>query len=749
MRRVLSRRDFSKLALTSAVVPPVLLGNIQPEGTAGGTVDATTSRPDKANDEAANWQPVLPGIWKASFGKPEKFTPVRLRFREPAHEALKRLPELSKCPISPTGIRAQQTERGYLLKIDLAAHELVYGLGLQLLSFIQRGTKKTLRTNADPRADSGDTHAPVPFYVTTGGYGVLIDSARYSRFYLGRMTRKDAKRQREAPPASAGPVAIARELLPQAYFDHRFDEPSEVVVETPRAAGVDVYVFGGPTMREAVQRYNLFSGGGCLPPRWGLGFWYRCEASFDHEQVQNLAADLRRSDIPCEVLGLESGWQTRTYSCSFLWGSGFPDPAALTSALASQGFRLNVWEHAFTHPTSPIHSELMSYSGDFEVWRGLTPDFLTPQARTIFAGFHEKEHVEKGVAGYKLDECDNSDFTGGWSFPECSQFPSGVDGEQMHSLFGLGYQETIESIFRRRRARSYHQVRSSNALAAPFPCVLYSDLYDHQQFIRGLVNCGFSGLLWCPEVREAMNEGDLIRRLQSVCLSPLALVNAWYLKNPPWKQVNVEANNAGQFAPGWQELEAKCREIIRLRMRLIPYLYSAFVRYHEEGMPPFRALVMDYPADPRVWYVDDQFMVGDRLMVAPVTAGVSKRDLYLPKGDWIDFWTGKPYPGEQRVGMDVPLTVIPIFVKAGTLLPLAEPASHTGDPAARRLTVKVYGEGSLPFTLYEDDDLTTDALKGNYNRVSLTWDNASKIGHVERTGQGDYPRYQITGWEQV
>jgi alpha-D-xyloside xylohydrolase len=100
------------------------------------------------------------------------------------------------------------------LKIDLAAHELVYGLGLQLLFFLQRGTKKTLCTNAGPRADSGNTHAPVAVYVTTGEYGVLIDSARYSRFYLGRMTREDAKRQREAPPASAGPIAIAQELLP-------------------------------------------------------------------------------------------------------------------------------------------------------------------------------------------------------------------------------------------------------------------------------------------------------------------------------------------------------------------------------------------------------------------------------------------------------------------------------------------------------------------------------------------------------
>ena len=142
MRGGLSRRDFSKLALASAVVPSVLPGDIQAGATAEAMVDAATCSPDKANYETAQWQPVFPGILKVSFGKPEKFTPVRLRFREPAHEALHRLPELTKCPISPDRIRAQQTTRGYLLKIDIAANELVYGLGLQLLSFIQRGTEK-------------------------------------------------------------------------------------------------------------------------------------------------------------------------------------------------------------------------------------------------------------------------------------------------------------------------------------------------------------------------------------------------------------------------------------------------------------------------------------------------------------------------------------------------------------------------------------------------------------------------------
>src|SRR5207244_4842647 len=122
-------------------------------------------------------------------------------------------------------------------------------------------------------------------------------------------------------------------------------------------------------------------------------------------------------------------------------------------------------------------------------------------------------------------------YAGGWAFPNLSTFPSGCDGEQMHALFGLRYQHALLEQFNKRNRPTYGLVRSSGALAAPYPFVLYSDLYDHRQFIRGLVTSSFSGLLWCPEVRDAKTPGDLIRRLQSVVFSPLAMINAWSIKN--------------------------------------------------------------------------------------------------------------------------------------------------------------------------------------------------------------------------
>lgn len=685
-----------------------------------------------------------PGIWRVRIGQPEPITPVSTRHHAPRHAALEQIGAMGECPVQITGSIGP---RGVLLSIPLQPDEQIYGLGLQLQSFQQRATKKTLRVNADPEIDTGDTHAPVPFYVTTRGYGVFVDTARYATFYLGNKVR--------APGAPRG------DIVPGAsndgwngvppYEQKGLGRSSEVLVEVPRAGGVDVYVFAGPSMREAVQRYNLFSGGGAMPPRWGLGFWYRAKTDYSQEDVERLAGEFRERRIPCDVLGLEPRWQSHVYSSSYVWSKGFPDPKGLLDTLTRQHFRLNLWEQAFVHPTSPIYGDLLRYSGDFEVWGGLVPDFLTPQARSIFAAHHERAHVDLGVSGYKADECDNSDFTGNWSFPEISRFPSGADGEQMHMLFGLRYQDAIQSIFERRQQRTYGLVRSSGALAAPYPYVLYSDLYDHRQFVHGIAQSSFSGLLWTPEVRDSSGgPAELVRRLQAVAFSPLAMVNAWYLKNPPWKQVNRAANNADRLAEGWEKTEALCRSVVELRMQFIPYLHAAFARYHREGIPPFRAMVLDFPNDPAAAPISDQYLMGDSLLVAPIivptsprnrppdsppTVGEqSSRSVYLPAGEWYDFWTGEKLNGGRRLEVNVPLDRIPLYVKAGSILPLARVTAHTEDPACYELTAHVYGDGRLGGVVCDDDGGYSPLLTD----VRITWDPAAEKASLRPTAPTRY-----------
>ena len=697
------------------------------------------SEPGALNPAQSGITENMPGIWCFTVGTPEKITPQSTRLIEPAQAGLQSLPILGSCPVEPVGVVNQ---RGVLIRIPLKVNEYLYGLGLQLQSFQQRGLKKMLRVNADPIADSGDSHAPVPFFVTTSGYGVLIDTARYATVYMGN------KKHKPKTPDNGTVEKEAKDGLNALNLPSGKSEPgldSEIMIEIPRAEGVNVYIFGGPTMLQAVQRYNLFAGGGALPPRWGLGFWYRVQSDFKQEEVQKMAGYFRENKIPCDVLGLEPHWQTHSYSCSYLWSERFPDPAAMLKVLKNDHFRINLWEHAFVHPTSPVYQDLLPYAGDYEVWDGLVPDFITQQGRKIYGDYHKKAHVDLGVSGYKADECDNSDYTGNWSFPELSQFPSGADGEQMHNLFGLRYQDTIMGVFNEKKERTYGLVRNSGALASPYPFVLYSDLYGHKQFINGIAQSSFSGLLWTPEVRHAVSAEDLIRRLQTVVFSPLAMINAWYLKNAPWKQIDRKANNEDRFAENWEKLESQCREIIELRMKLIPHIHAAFVRYKRLGIPPFRALVMDYPTDPAVRDISNQFLVGENMLVAPVVGGESKRKIYLPEGDWYDFWTSKKWAGKAEYTFDVPLEQIPVFIKSGTILPMAKITLHTEDPESFKLTALVFGENTKPSVLFEDDGSWSPEL----NEATLLWDNKTGKGRLERKGKPSDHQYSVIDWKYI
>jgi alpha-D-xyloside xylohydrolase len=677
---------------------------------------------------AGTWTEVLPGIWKATLGHPEAITPVKTRLVQPLAGALERMPAVPLPSIPPPS--GQVSARGTKVNLPLASGEDIYGFGLQLFSFKHRAKKRIMRVNADPKADTGDSHAPVPFYVTSRGYGILVDTARYATFYCG-----GTRARPEVPTGATDQSSVPMSTEALYAKSLTLEQTSQVLVDVPSAGGIDIYLFAGPTMLDAVRRYNLFSGGGIAPPDWGLGFWYRTSSNASDNQVTDLMTEFRQRNIPCDVIGLEGGWQTHAHSCSFVWHKErFPDPAAFVKGMQAKNLHVNLWEHAFTHPSSPLFPPLRDLSGDKGVWGGLVPDFGDAKARQVFGEYHGRTFLDIGVDGFKIDECDNSDYTGGWSFPELSEFPSGADGEQMHSLFGLRYQASIWEQYKKRDKPTYSLVRSSGALAAPYPFVLYSDLYDHRQFVRALVNSGFSGLLWCPEVRDAKSEEDLLRRLQTVVFSPLAMINGWYIVNPPWKQLERKRNNANDLTPGWESLEAKCREIIQWRMKILPYLSAAFHRYAADGTPPFRALTLDWPDQPELSGVDDAWMIGDRMLVAPLFAGEPYRKLILPPGPWHDFWTGALIEGGRELTIPATEARIPVFIKSGSILPFATITTSIGDPASRHLTVKIYGDGHLAF----------ESTRPDGSSLKLTW-NGSK-GSVLVTGSS---HYEVSEWTVV
>lgn len=172
--------------------------------------------------------------------------------------------------------------------------------------------------------------------------------------------------------------------------------------------------------------------------------------------------------------------------------------------------------------------------------------------------------------------------------------------------------------------KTLSEVRNAGALAASYPFVLYSDLYDHKDYIRSVVNSGFSGLLWTPELRHATSKKDLLRRLQTTVFSAQCQINAWYCTEIPWKAFDCED---------------EVRALLKTRKSLVPMLKQAFEEYRISGKPPIRAIVADYTDDSETYNIDDEYIFCDTLVVAPLTAESDTRKVYLPAGQWRDFWT--------------------------------------------------------------------------------------------------------------
>lgn len=157
------------------------------------------------------------------------------------------------------------------------------------------------------------------------------------------------------------------------------------------------------------------------------------------------------------------------------------------------------------------------------------------------------------------------------------------------------------------------------------------------------------------------------------------------------------------------EMENITRKLINTRMRLLPYLYNAFARYHIEGIPPFRPLLMDFPMDFKTLNLSDQYMMGDNLLVAPLLDDTGKRKVYFPAGGWYNFNTNERYEGGKEYEVAIALDEMPLFVKDGTILPLADPLQFVSETSVFNIACHVYGNpDGKQYTLFEDDGVSYD-----------------------------------------
>jgi alpha-glucosidase (family GH31 glycosyl hydrolase) len=391
--------------------------------------------------------------------------------------------------------------------------------------------------------------------------------------------------------------------------------------------------------------------------------------------------------------------------------------------MLKKNVRVNLWTNPYISQESPIYNAMLPYTGSHTVWVGAVADISMPKARNIFFGELNKGKIDIGVSGYKMDEVDGGDT---YLWPDVATFPSGHSGEQMRQTYGLLMQRYVTEMYHQRNQRTFGLVRASNGGGSSFPFAIYNDYYDHHDFITALINSGFAGVLWTPEVRDSKTGEEWLRRFQSNVFSPMAMINAWSSGTKPWS---------------FPEVADQVKQMANLRMQMMPYWYSEFAKYHFKGVPPFRAMNLEpgfengeiskdvnntnLEENPygkiTLKEVKDQYMAGEYLLVAPMFTGQTSRTVILPNGKWFDFYTGK-YVGDGEVIDVTPgLDKIPVFVKDGGLIPMMAARLHAPKLGEKvNLEVRYYGEKSGQYQLYDDDGETFDYEKGQYSFRTIT-----------------------------
>ena len=675
-----------------------------------------------------DWKEVQNGVWHTSIGEKQDITLLKAAEIETNIEALNKLSKQS-FPLDKSKINAEVIDGKTYLRFPLNKEEELFGLGLNFKTHNQRGRILNLHVDHYGKSDNGRTHAPVPFYVSTEGYGVLIDAAKYVTVYAGTAIRVDADDK---------PVLRDRNSDPK-WAAQPYSDAVEILVP---ANGAEVYVFGGQSMLEVVQRYNLFNGGGYLPPKWGLGFTQRVPTLYSEKDILKEVSDFEAHNFPLDFIGVEPGWQTMAYPCTFEWEeTRFPDPEKFIKTLSDKGIRANLWMNPYVSPIGSLYDKVKPLSGSHTVWNGIVPDLTLDKTKRLFKEHFFKNHINIGVSGYKIDEVDGYD---NWLWPDVATFPSKTTAEEMRQVYGLLIQKMTADWFKEKNQRTYGLVRASNAGASSLPYVIYNDYYSHKDFITALINSSYIGVLWTPEVRASKSAEEWLRRMQSVCFSPMAMLNAWADGTKPWS---------------FPEVENQVRDVAQLRMQLLPYMYSAFAKYQSEGIPVFRAMHLlegfsfkskkiagnlngtDNPyAGGTVKEVRYQYMMGDAILVAPMFAGETTREVVLPKGKWYDFYTGKLVGEEEIITIKPGLDNIPLFVKDGGIVPMI-PAQNQAPKASDKLplTIRHYGEKDSSFTLYDDDGITFNFENGEFSEVIISVKkdkNGKKKGSISKQQKG-------------
>jgi alpha-D-xyloside xylohydrolase len=613
------------------------------------------------------------------------------------------------------------------LSLSIKKNESFYGWGEWFNAFQRTSGKIELYDRESiSMVQSRQTYSTIPFFLSSRQYAFWLLNSHKSTW--------------EIQP-EAGLLRIRAEGLP-----------------------VDYVVIFGESPAEILCNYTELTGRPPLLPRWAFGLWLTGYPQEDQARVVELAAQHRQHKIPLDAVILDYHWEERFHN--FKWRSSlFPDPQGMIKRLQEEHLRLGLIFTPYVNRDNDaakkrlldisVHNVPKGLLGDDEralpeyeeadkanylahgnvTWwfgAGGMIDFTNPDAARWWNG-KLKPLYDMGVAFFKNDD--------GEYLPDNSISHLGIGGKEYHNLYGFYYGKAIyEGMLALDNRRPLIYARSVWAGSQRFPGIFLGDQKPDFENIRRTIRAGLNMSLtgfayWTADIfgLDGRTTPETHRRYaQWALLSPIAR----YFVRPE----NID-NTRFPWSHG-AEVESNFRRYAQLRYRLLPYYYQLAWAAFKTGLPIIRPMLLEFPAQARMWQIDDQFMLGPELLVAPIVqADADSRKVVLPEGNWYEYWNSNRIEGDKEIDFPVKNDQMPIFVRAGAIIPMGPPLEyisneHTFDPLELHFWPPFNGK----MEFIEDDGRTRDYLEGLFTSLAIVAvQDGSKVNIQIGPVFGKYP----------
>jgi len=570
------------------------------------------------------------------------------------------------------------------------SHEALYGLGQH-----QAGVWNYRGESVDLSQDN--TNISVPLLLSTNGYGIY-----WNNDSRGRMNNRFAN---------------------YLYFS------------SEAADTVDYYFIYGPKFDQIIAAYRELTGPAPMYGKWAYGFWQSKNRYNSQAELLAVAQRYRTEHVPIDNLVQDWFWWTNMGDFHFD-PKRYPDPAALVDRLHAAHFHImfSIWP--FFYPGSDVYAEMdrKGYFIDRTRAKAFHPqgmalyDPTNPAARAYYWGLVDNSLEKIGADAFWMDTTEPETEGQEENVLTYNQLAIG-NGARYANIYPLETTGVVYDGQRREtdQKRVYILSRSAYAGAQRFGVTAWSgDLVaDWETFRRQIpagLNFELSGLpYWTTDIGGFVttNPDDPGYR---------ELYVRWFEYGafcPIFRTHGTRSTNQNEVWSYGPEAQKILVAFDRLRYRLMPYLYSVAWRVTSGADTPMRPLVMDFPADVRAQNTGDEFLFGPAILVAPVTEPQAvTRHLYLPRTTWYDFWTGAAVAGGKAIDAPAPLDRIPLYVRAGSILPLGPEVEYAAEKPADPIELRVYRGQDGDFTLYEDENDGYNYERGIHATIPIHWDEA-------------------------